>query len=180
MTDTEKVLRATIRELERLNTELNNELGSAVQVLKLERDSLRGRLAAVLAVAGNHMTGPISGIVMDWVPLDDLRAALTEPTPSELPATSNFEVAEGDPRPDIEELIDRSSFGAPEAKAARASVSDEVAARVVARSKELRADAPPSSEPQSESKLGAPGPDPEGGVDLTDEEFAAFLKAAKS
>ena len=48
----------------------------------------------------------------------------------------------------------------------------------------LREDAalaePTSSEPQSESKFDAPGPDPDGGLDLTDEEFAAFLKAAKS
>ena len=116
MTDTEKVLRATIRELERLNTELNDELGTAVQVLKLERDGLRDRLAAVEAVADDHMTGPISGTVMDWVPLDELLDALAEPT---------------------------------------------------------------SNEPPSESNLDAPGPDPDGGLDLTDEEFAAFLKAAK-
>ena len=38
---------------------------------------------------------------------------------------------------------------------------------------------PTSNEPQGESKFDAPGPDPDGGVDLTDEEFAAFLKAAK-
>lgn len=36
-------------------------------------------------------------------------------------------------------LVDRSSFGTPEAKVARASVSDEQAARVVARAKELDA-----------------------------------------
>lgn len=40
-------------------------------------------------------------------------------------------------QPTIQELIDRSSLGTPEAKAARASVSDEQAARVVARAKEL-------------------------------------------
>lgn len=37
-------LRATIRELEDENTELNNELGTAVQMLKLERDGLRAEV----------------------------------------------------------------------------------------------------------------------------------------
>ena len=38
---------------------------------------------------------------------------------------------------------------------------------------------PTSNEPQSSPNFDAPGPDPGGGVVLTDEEFAAFLKAAK-
>lgn len=99
LTDTEKVQGAMIRELERLNTELNDELGTAVQMLKLERDGLRERLAAVEAVAADHMTGPISGTVTDWVPLDELLAALAEPTPSGLPTTSKLEVVEHDPQP---------------------------------------------------------------------------------
>lgn len=37
----------------------------------------------------------------------------------------------------IEDLIERSSLGTPEAKALRATVSDEHAARIVARAKEL-------------------------------------------
>lgn len=48
--DTEKAQGAMIRELEDENAELNDELGTAVQVLKLERDGLRARLAAVEAV----------------------------------------------------------------------------------------------------------------------------------
>ncbi|WP_028474070.1 hypothetical protein [Nocardioides alkalitolerans] len=43
----------------------------------------------------------------------------------------------GEPSRSIEDLIERSSLGTPEAKAARASVSDEHAARVVARAHEL-------------------------------------------
>lgn len=51
-------------------------------------------------------------------------------------------------------LIERSSFGTPEATALRASVSDEVAARVVARVKELEADAPaPAPEPSDRAGL---------------------------
>ncbi|KAB2809248.1 hypothetical protein F9L07_19600 [Pimelobacter simplex] len=51
-------------------------------------------------------------------------------------------------------LIERSSFGTPEAVALRASVSDEVAARVVARAKELEADAPaPAPEPSDRAGL---------------------------
>lgn len=118
--DTEKAQGVMIRELERLNTELNNELGTAVQVLKLERDALRGQVAAVGALLDK--TEPKWRHKGCWLTTQtvlavDLRAALDEPT---------------------------------------------------------------SSEPQSEPKFDAPGPDPDGGVDLTDEEFAAFLKAAKS
>ena len=116
LTDDSKAQGAMIRELEDENTELNDELGTAVQVLKLERAGLRARLAAVEAVAADHMTGPISGTVTDWVPLDELLDALDEPTSNEPPSSPNFD---------------------------------------------------------------APGPDPNGGIDLTDEEFAAFIKAAK-
>lgn len=43
------------------------------------------------------------------------------------------------PAPTIEELIERSSFGTPEAVAMRATVSDEAARRCVARARELGA-----------------------------------------
>jgi len=42
----------------------------------------------------------------------------------------------------IEDLIERSSLGTPEAKALRATVSDEHAARIVARARELAQDFP--------------------------------------
>ena len=51
LTDTEKVQGVMIRELQRLNTELNNELGTAVQVLRLERDSLRAEVDRITCVA---------------------------------------------------------------------------------------------------------------------------------
>ncbi|MFJ9313782.1 hypothetical protein ACIRN4_06275 [Pimelobacter simplex] len=67
-------------------------------------------------------------------------------------------------------LIERSSFGTPEAVALRASVSDEVAARVVARAKELEADAP------------APAPEPSDRAELSETEWASiralFIAAA--
>lgn len=47
-------------------------------------------------------------------------------------------------------LVDRSLFGTPEAKAARASVTDEQVARVVARAKELEAEHWPRCNPQCE------------------------------
>ena len=115
LTGDSKAQGATIRELEDENVELNDELGTAVQVLKLERDGLRARLAAVEATPGLHL-GYAEYTPPGLTPEGD-RAALAEPT---------------------------------------------------------------SNEPQSGSKFDAPGPDPDGGVDLTDEEFAAFLKAAKS
>ena len=121
MTDTEKVLRATIRELERLNTELNDELGTAVQVLKLERDGLCARL--------------VEG-------LDAVRAM------------DERLIDEGLLAPYTESL---------DASLIRAALATE----------------PTSNEPQSSPKFDAPGPDPDGGLDLTDEEFAAFLKAAR-
>lgn len=43
---------------------------------------------------------------------------------------------------DIEDMVERSSLGTPEAKAARDSVPNDVAARVVARAKELDAAVP--------------------------------------
>ena len=43
----------------------------------------------------------------------------------------------------IRELIERSSLGTPDAKALRASVSDETARRIVERAKELAADSAP-------------------------------------
>jgi hypothetical protein len=45
---------------------------------------------------------------------------------------------QSDDRPTIEELVERSSLGTPEAKALRESVSPEAAAAVVRRSRELR------------------------------------------
>ena len=42
----------------------------------------------------------------------------------------------------IEDLVERSSLGTPEAKALRATVSDEHAARIVARARELERDFP--------------------------------------
>ncbi|UUW88448.1 hypothetical protein [Pimelobacter simplex] len=70
-----------------------------------------------------------------------------------------FEVPRGDRITTIAEestctaaLIERSSFGTPEAVALRASVSDEVAARVVARARELEADVP-APEPSDRAGL---------------------------
>jgi len=65
-----------------------------------------------------------------------LRALLDE-HPADLPVATDSTTAA---------LVERSSFGTPEATALRASVSDEVAARVVARVKELEADAPEPSD----------------------------------
>lgn len=47
-----------------------------------------------------------------------------------------------DEKGDIRELIERSSFGTPDAVAARATVTDEEAARVVAQANELAKEAP--------------------------------------
>lgn len=59
--------------------------------------------------------------------------ATTAPMPE---SAEEYDVDYSDPAA-IEDLIERSSLGTPEAKAARATVSDERAARVVARAHEL-------------------------------------------
>ncbi|AIY17763.1 hypothetical protein GUY44_07045 [Pimelobacter simplex] len=71
-----------------------------------------------------------------------LRALLDE-HPADLPVATDSTMTA---------LVERSSFGTPEAVALRASVSDEVAARVVARAKELEADAP-APEPSDRARL---------------------------
>ena len=50
--DTEKALGVTIRDLEDENAELNNELGTAVQVLKLERDAALAEVERLRGVVG--------------------------------------------------------------------------------------------------------------------------------
>lgn len=47
-------------------------------------------------------------------------------------------------------LVDRSSFGTPEAKALRESVSDEEVARVIARAKELDAEQTATTHPDTQ------------------------------
>ena len=56
LADTEKVLRVTIRELEDENVELNNELGTAVQVLKLERDAALAVTREAIGMAERYAT----------------------------------------------------------------------------------------------------------------------------
>lgn len=62
-------------------------------------------------------------------------SAESETTAQTPPIPSDFEATDG-----IRDMIDRGSLGTPEAKALRATVSDEAAARVVARARELEAE----------------------------------------
>lgn len=76
---------------------------------------------AVVEIGGDSDSGPSGAVSSD---------------------SEGSEVAAEGPRSNerIQELIERSSFGTPAAKAARASVSDEQVARVLRRVKELEGD----------------------------------------
>lgn len=63
------------------------------------------------------------------------------------------EMPEQDEDARFRELLDRSSLGTPEAKALRESVTDETAAKIVARSKELRARAEGAAEVRAAVEL---------------------------
>ncbi|WP_216849468.1 hypothetical protein [Pimelobacter simplex] len=90
----------------------------------------------------------------DVIRVDELRRLLAE-YPADLPVATDSTTAA---------LIERSSAGTPEAVALRASVSDEVAARVVARAQELEADAP------------APAPGPSDRAGLSEGEKSALVR----
>ncbi len=53
-----------------------NKVRSSRAELATERDEALATVERVRAVYGDRFTGPISGTVMEWVPADELRAAL--------------------------------------------------------------------------------------------------------
>ena len=158
--DIEKAQGVTIRELEDENTELNDELGSAVQMLKLERDAalaeverLQEESARVLKASGliraeyrakvDRLLDQRNDLVERWTSLRARLAAVVHAHADYFDMDGRPGFDETEPEPEDVWRYDRDF---------RAALTEG----------------------------DAPGPDPDGGLDLTDEEFAAFLKAAKA
>ena len=161
LTNTEKAQGVTIRELEDENAELNNELGTAVQVLKLERDGLTAEVERLHSWAG-------------------LIELLDEHWPKDIFPTLPDDKGR-DLGPRLVSLIRINDQLRGRLAAVGALARELIAAQgdgQFGHAAEARRIGP---ELVTLAEGGpAPGPDPEGGVDLTDEEFVAFLKAAKS